>query len=716
MTLVVATKVVSIKARLAVIIASVFLFDCVQAQEEVLPQQQLQTQPSTQPQIQIAQPQVQVTQQPLVQVQTVPPQVQQGQVIQPPQQAQPQSQIQVVQPQQSLPQIAQTIKQPTMVQVQSQPQPQAQVQSSPQQTQTQSQPQNIQISAPGQPQAQIQIVQPQRPLPQITQTTKEPTQPQPQAQIQSSAPEVQTQAQPQVMQIPEPVQPEQPLPQITQTTKEPTQPQLQAQVQSSPPEVQIQSQPQVMQIPAQPQTIVQMQPQSQPQTQTIVQVQSQPPQPQLQTQPQGGQSQVQVVQVQVQPCATQSCNVCKPAEVIPPPAVKVSKPVKRRRDKLKITPVCYHRCEKEPIVSRSPCLEKENKYQSYFEIGAGGVDYSDQNAEMISSIEFFSPIFVPSESEIFFTDLKVFDKSGSEFIGSAQFGYRRLLSHENNLNQMLGVSASFSRMRSKHREYFNQVAFGGEYWLNDWFVGGNFYLPIGTKRKIFEETSTYGLYEEAVRGGDAEIGYAITNNLIGYIGGLYFSNSGIDAIKGVSARLEYLFYRSSERRFLGIFDNAKLVAGVKKIIANGTVGFIELKLGIGLGPCPRVNLSAFESHMVDMIRRTPQIVTGVGDPPTPAKPLVVNPPAPAEPPVVNPPAPAEPLVVNSPGPVEPTVVSPAPPAGNPLVESGITMTGRSVCTTCPEPKTKVVYIKEKCKTPPLTGNNMCPIEAEPEEW
>lgn len=598
-------EALGIRARLAVVIAAMFLFDCAQAQEAqpliqqaVQPQVQVTQQPQVpQPQIQVVRPPAQAIQQPLVQVQTVPSQVQQ---------VQPQSQIQLVQPQPPI----QKTKQPTMVQIQPQPQSQPQIQIVQPQAQLTQQPQV----------PQIQVVQPQ--VQQITQRPLVQVQAVPsQVEQGEKAIQPQQQAQPQAqLQI---VQPQQLSPQIAQMTKQPAQPQPQAQVQPSPQQAQTQSQPQSIQIPApaQPQTIVQMQPQSQPQTQTIVQVQSQPPQPQLQAQqPQGGQSQVQVVQVQVQPCAVQSCNICKPVEVAPPPppppVVKVTKPVKHRRAKLKVTPICYNCCEKEPIVvSRSPCLEKENKYQPYFEIGAGGVDYSDESAEGTSSIEFFSPIFVPSESAMFFTDLKVFDRFGSEFMGSAQFGYRRLLTHENILNQMVGIYASFDRMRSSHREYFNQLAFGGEYWLNEWFVGGNFYLPIGTKKKIFEETNIFGLYEEAARGVDAEIGYAITNKLTGYAGGFYFKGNDIESIRGIGARLEYLFYQGSERRFLGIFDSAKLVAGVKKFISKGTAGFIELKLGIGLGPCPRANLSAFESHMVDTIRRTSLIVTGVGDHP-----------------------------------------------------------------------------------------------------
>ena len=69
---------------------------------------------------------------------------------------------------------------------------------------------------------------------------------------------------------------------------------------------------------------------------------------------------------------------------------------------------------------------------------------------------------------------------GSSFEGNVHLGYRRLFSES---GQLIGIYGSFDRRRSPYRNYFNQVMVGGEYWRNRWFLGGNFYHPLGRKKR-----------------------------------------------------------------------------------------------------------------------------------------------------------------------------------------------------------------------------------------
>lgn len=271
------------------------------------------------------------------------------------------------------------------------------------------------------------------------------------------------------------------------------------------------------------------------------------------------------------------------------------------------------------VVTKGAVVDNQ-KYWSYFEVGARGIKHSQQNAKMAMSYDLFMPIVAQHYDQLLFTDLRIFDPSGSAFVGNAYLGYRHLFPEgDRGIKQILGVYGSFDRMRSDYENYYNQITLGGEYWLNDWFIGSNVYLPIGRRNRLVNEnrrlSNTYKIsdktYEEIAKGVDGEVGYSLTNDLTGYLGGFYYSGRNIKASKGFSARLEYFFHQNSKERILGIFDGAKLRLGVRKPMPAGVEGFVELKLRIGMGVYPNQYLSPFESHMIDLIRRDSRIVTGV---------------------------------------------------------------------------------------------------------
>lgn len=272
-------------------------------------------------------------------------------------------------------------------------------------------------------------------------------------------------------------------------------------------------------------------------------------------------------------------------------------------------------CEAQGAVSNK-FFHINNQYYPYLEVGFGGVKYSGKK-KAATIYDLFIPIFPRSNDKLFFTDLRIFDTSGSEFEGNAHFGYRYLVPQENkgnsrkNINQIVGIYSSFDRIRTDHGNYFNQVTVGGEYWLNKWFLGANVYIPFGSKQRLLAESNSYRIYEKGIGGADAEVGYNFIDNLTLYLGGFYFdtSENGYTSTRGVNGRLEYIFYPASQKRILGIFDDAKLRFSARKANNKGVEGFIELKLRIGISSYRNPSLSSFESHMVDLVRRDSHIIT-----------------------------------------------------------------------------------------------------------
>lgn len=261
--------------------------------------------------------------------------------------------------------------------------------------------------------------------------------------------------------------------------------------------------------------------------------------------------------------------------------------------------------------------EVRNKYQPYLTIG--GAKYFNQSSDVAGIYDLFIPL-LQNDDNVFFTDLRIFDRSGSSFEGNAHIGYRTLLS---NSNQMFGVYGSFDRKKTNHKSFFNQLAIGLEYWNNNLFVGGNFYQPIGATKKYFRESITSdeqtgrGVYttkdyEKALTGFDAELGYSFTNSLTGYAGAYYFKNKGIATVAGPKARITY-DYNKPYGRALGILDGVSLEAGIQHDKPRGKTAYIGVKLKIGLTDVEKnSNIFGFEKHMVDPVRRDPDIVVGGG--------------------------------------------------------------------------------------------------------
>ncbi|MEI8055117.1 MAG: inverse autotransporter beta domain-containing protein [bacterium] len=204
------------------------------------------------------------------------------------------------------------------------------------------------------------------------------------------------------------------------------------------------------------------------------------------------------------------------------------------------------------LIASSSSIKAQNKYQPYFELG--GAKYFNQKSSTASIYDLFIPL-LQKDNQLFFTDLRILDRSGSSFEGNAHIGYRKLYSAT---KQIIGIYGAFDRRHSDNKNIFNQLTLGFEYWQNKLFIGGNIYRVVGEniqpikeitieeKQKAAEKNIARlklkdRYYEQAVSGIDAELGYVIIDNLTTYVGGYYFASKDTDTIVGPKIRLIYDF-------------------------------------------------------------------------------------------------------------------------------------------------------------------------------
>ena len=276
------------------------------------------------------------------------------------------------------------------------------------------------------------------------------------------------------------------------------------------------------------------------------------------------------------------------------------------------------------LAAQDNLFSSENKYQPYFEIG--GAKYFNQNSTVAGIYDLFIPM-LQKDDQLLFTDLRLFDRSGSSFEGNAHLGYRKLYS---DTEQMFGIYGAFDRKRTTERNFFNQLTLGFEYWQSKFFIGGNIYKPIGATQKplstlqvkiekmplYFPDPTTGSRtqiiisqnVEKAIPGADLELGYAITDSLTGYVGGYYFAAQNVKTVAGPRARLTY-DYMKPTGRLLGILDGISIEAGAQHDKPRHTSAYIGIKFKIGLTNTKRnSNIQGFARHMVELVRRDPDIV------------------------------------------------------------------------------------------------------------
>ena len=104
------------------------------------------------------------------------------------------------------------------------------------------------------------------------------------------------------------------------------------------------------------------------------------------------------------------------------------------------------------------------------------------------------------------------------------------------------------------------------------------------------------------------MGYAFTDNLIGYIGSYYFHATGADVVAGPKIRFTYN-YQQTHGRILGVLDGVSAEVGAEYDKPRGNAAYIGLKFKVGLtGPESNSSLSGFERHMTELVRRDLDVV------------------------------------------------------------------------------------------------------------
>ncbi|MEI8055650.1 MAG: inverse autotransporter beta domain-containing protein [bacterium] len=246
-----------------------------------------------------------------------------------------------------------------------------------------------------------------------------------------------------------------------------------------------------------------------------------------------------------------------------------------------------------------PFTEKAaSKYTPYLQFKGSRLFPSYVSAAAVIA-DLFAPVWQRSRADLFFTEFKANKRTGTSVGGNAHLGYRHLFPDG---KKMLGFYGSFDRKKTNMREYFNQVALGGECWVHNWFIGGNVYKPIGSTVKYPNSAQL----EKALPGADAEMGYEFINGLVGYVGGSYFHASEVATVWGPKARLTYDWFNNGNR-ILGVFDKFGLETGVQNDKLNGITWYLSANIRIGLHN-KSSTLEDISSHMVDPVRRNMDII------------------------------------------------------------------------------------------------------------
>ncbi|MEX0731960.1 MAG: inverse autotransporter beta domain-containing protein [Aquisalimonadaceae bacterium] len=244
------------------------------------------------------------------------------------------------------------------------------------------------------------------------------------------------------------------------------------------------------------------------------------------------------------------------------------------------------------------------------------------------------------ERSLLFLDVRGITDDQDNYEGNIGLAYREMRDSGWNL----GGYGFVDVRRSAFDNVFYQATLGAEALSLDWDLRANVYIPLGSSDQRVQrgEDVTFSGFrnqnpeliggnlairttvdaignvvdvrEQVLAGIDAEVGYRLPvfpargdQDLRVFVGGYHFDASGVDAVSGPRARLEYRLYD------LAILPTgSRLTAGVEvqRDDPRGTQGFGVLTLRVPLGRDQRV-MGARERRMVDPIIRDVDIVSAV---------------------------------------------------------------------------------------------------------
>lgn len=268
-------------------------------------------------------------------------------------------------------------------------------------------------------------------------------------------------------------------------------------------------------------------------------------------------------------------------------------------------------------------------YSYHSNLTLGGYGYIGENVDIYSSeYKLWLPIY-GQDSNLIFSELRIFDRSGSSFEGNIHLGYRHI---DEGQDILYGIYLGYDQRRSIHRHFYQQLLLGGELWIGNYFIGSNYYQPLGKHRRELSVLSKfieqgqltrsrgYGKYlvseevvdithqsihsyEESKRGIDLELGYNFGSNITSYLGGYYFGQISGKKILGRKIRLTYDYYPKQNN----YIESIRIDSGLQYDKVRKTSCYIGISFRMGiLGNAKRA--AGLLRHMSDSIRRDPDIV------------------------------------------------------------------------------------------------------------
>ncbi len=223
-------------------------------------------------------------------------------------------------------------------------------------------------------------------------------------------------------------------------------------------------------------------------------------------------------------------------------------------------------------------------------------------------MDWFLPIG-QNYNQLFVADLRFLDKTGIPWEGNVGLIYRQV---DLAKQRLFGFYTYYDRQRSLKNNYFNELTFGWEFWLENMFVGANAYIPVGRSTYIDPALNAvdlrqagafrnifYGVgIDTAIPGADVEIGTEVIKGITAYFGTYYYKSFETPVVWGPLARLRCVLYRPYGRKILGIFNQFTLEGQVQYDSPRGTTWYAGGRLMIEFGKETPV-LKGIMRHMID---------------------------------------------------------------------------------------------------------------------
>lgn len=258
---------------------------------------------------------------------------------------------------------------------------------------------------------------------------------------------------------------------------------------------------------------------------------------------------------------------------------------------------------------------KEDLYAMQLDLGGYYFNKSPHTAEFIRG---FVPI-AKSPQQVIYGDARYLrSNTHNAFEGNIGVGMRQLFDND---QQMWGVSLYLDRIRTINHTFFSKMSAGTEYWLKNYYLGANFYMPVGARSALDSSSSSYSfgfdslgniiaiqqnqkLYDVSMIGGDIEAGYQFNYNFTTYLGTFYYHSStslvSTPIVLGPFIKSRYSIF--PRKKFI---NEASLDAQLQYDKSRNVIFSLSIRLTLAGNRC---NLSKMQQHMVDPILRTIDLI------------------------------------------------------------------------------------------------------------